>query len=288
VAPPRCVTTLADGLLFPEGPRWHGGVIWIADMLLKKVLTCSVSGALTDVVSVPCMPAGLGFLPDGDLLITSMADGQVLRWNGTDLRVHADLSRYGTGMPGRGHKVNDMVVDGRGNAYVGVYAVNGESDNSGIVLVRPNGSHSLVADHLALVNGMAVSPDGRSLVAAELGSDVLTAYDIASDGSLSGRGVWARIESATPDGICLDAEGAMWVASVWTSEFLRVARGGEVLERLSVPGRLAMAPMLGGPDRKTLFLMTAECTREELLARTRQPRGLVQMVHVEVPGAGWP
>ncbi len=277
---------LVSGLVFPEGPRWHDGRLWLSDMFASRVVTCTPEGVVETVLDTgDVWPSGLGFLPDGSLLLTTMQDARLVRWDKGETSTVADLSEYGDGTKFWGCVINDMVVDGRGNAYVGVYGTGADHDESGIVLRRMDGSTELVAGEIASANGMVVTPDGKTLIIAELGSDHLSAFDVAEDGTLQNRRVFARVPGSTPDGICLDAEGAVWFGSVYTGVFYRVAEGGKVLDQIEVDG-FAVAPALGGPDRKTLYLLTADTTKE-LLAQGKAD-GFVEVVQVDVPGAGWP
>jgi sugar lactone lactonase YvrE len=277
---------LADGLVFPEGPRWYDGRLWLSDMFASKVVTCTPEGTIDTVLDTGGVwPSGLGFLPDGSLVIATMQDGLLVRWDNGTTSTLADLSAYGNGEKFWGCVLNDMVIDGQGNLYVGVYGRGPDHDETGIILRRMDGSVELVAEGIAIANGMVVTPDGKTLIIAELGSDHLTAFDIADDATLHNRRIFARVPGSTPDGICLDAQGAVWFGSVYTGEFFRVAEGGTVLDRIAVDG-FAVAPALGGPDRTTLYLLTADTTKE-LLAQGKAD-GFVEVVEVDVPGAGWP
>jgi sugar lactone lactonase YvrE len=277
---------LAEGLVFPEGPRWHDGRLWLSDMFASRVVTCTPEGAIETVLDTgKVWPSGLGFLPDGSLVVATMQDGLLVRWDRGTTSTLADLSAYGDGAKFWGSVINDMVIDGRGNLYVGVYGTGTDHDESGIILRRLDGSIELVAEEIAIANGMVVTPDGKTLIIAELGSDHLTAFDIAEDGTLHNRRVFARVPGSTPDGVCLDAQGAVWFGSVYTGEFFRVAEGGKVLDRIEV-GKFAVAPALGGPDRSTLYLLTADTSKE--LLQQGKADGFVEFVEVDVPGAGWP
>jgi sugar lactone lactonase YvrE len=276
-------TVLVDGLAFPEGPRWHDGKLWFSDMHAYQVKTVDLSGRLETIVEVPGQPSGLGWLPDGRLLVVSMTDRRLLRLDATGLTTVADLASFAT------YHCNDMVVDMAGRAYVGNFGFDLLTQQpfvpARLVLVTPDGHSRAVADDLAFPNGAVITPDGRTLIVGESVAACLTAFDIAPDGSLSGRRVWAQLEGAVPDGICLDAEGAVWVASPINSEVLRVHPGGRVSQRIGVATR-AIACMLGGPDRRTLFVLTA-ATIDPDAART-QRRGQIEIVRVDVPGAGLP
>jgi len=278
-------SVLLDGLVFPECPRWHQGELWFSDMGGRHVLTVDAQGRSEVKASVE-RPAGLGFLPDGRLLMLSAADPFLRRLDPDGLRTIADLSSLGTVL------LNDMVVDTEGRAYIGDDAFDmtaGTPPKPGrIILVTPDGAARVVAENLGFPNGMVITSDGKTLVAAETMGRCLTAFDIAPDGSLTGRRLFADVGASglMPDGICLDAEGAVWIASVATGEFVRVVEGGVVAQRVPVPGKWAVACMLGGEDRRTLFLCTARTTPADL-AQGRSA-GYIETVPVDVAGAGLP
>ena len=278
-------TVLASGLVMPEGPRWHDNRLWVSDIFGKRVVTVDREGVVETVAQVPNWPSGLGFRGD-QVLVTSMNDGLLLGLSdGGRLDVVADLSPYADGTNYWGCLINDMAVDGRGNAYIGFYGAGSNHDSTGILLVRPDGAALQVADGIAGANGIAITPDYSTLIIAELDSDHLTAFDIAEDGTLSNSRVWARVPGSTPDGICLDAEGAIWFGSVWTHEFFRVAEGGKVLDHIQLD-KCGIAPALGGPNGTTLYLCTAETSKAQLAKG--EAKGFIECVEVDVPGAGWP
>jgi sugar lactone lactonase YvrE len=272
---------LLDGLAFGESPRWHDGRLWFSDILASQVMTVDLSGRSEVVVRVAGLPSGLGWLPDGRLLVVSVTDRRLLRLESGGLVVVADLSKLAS------YHCNDMVVDRQGRAYIGNFGFNYYSQPfapAEVILVTPGGSARVVAGQMAFPNGSVITPDGRTLVVAETFAGCLTAFDIQPDGSLAGRRVWAPTSPAIPDGICLDAEGAVWVASP-TGEVLRIQEGGHVADRISL-SRPAFACMLGGTDLRTLFVMTAENDNpDELRAKSS---GRVEIAEVDVPGAGLP
>jgi sugar lactone lactonase YvrE len=273
---------LLDGLVFPEGPRWRDGKLWFSDMRAHKVMTLDLTGRAEVIVQVSAMPSGLGWLPGGRLLIVSMHDRKLLVLDADGvLSDYADLSSVATG------DCNDMVVDARGRAYVGNFGaeVGGARQPANIALVE-GAAIRVVAENLLFPNGAVITPDGRTLVVAETLANRLTAFAIADDGSLGNRRVFAELGPATPDGICLDADGAVWVASFFTQEFLRVADGGAVLDRVAVPGKMAVACALGGNAGRTLFLLTAAGTLEDMYAS--RTAGFIETVEVDTPHAGWP
>ncbi len=279
-------TVVLDGLKFPEGPRWHDGRLWFSDMHARRVMAMDPTGQTSIICEVENRPSGLGFLQDGRLLVVSTADHRLLVLDrDLGLREVADIS------PFVGGDANDMVTDAFGRSYIGNFgfdfAGGGEFKTTALVRVDPNGQASVAADDLAFPNGAVITPDGKTLVVAETFARKLTAFDIADDGSLSGRRTWADLGRATPDGICLDEEGAIWVASPITAECLRVREGGEVTDRIAMnEGRGAYACMLGGGDRRTLYICTSE--GDEADRQAGRSRGWIEAVRVDVPGAGLP
>jgi sugar lactone lactonase YvrE len=275
-------TVLIDGLAFPEGPRWHDGKLWFSDMHSHRVMTVDLEGNTETIVEVPGQPSGLGWLPDGRLLVVSMTDRRLLRLDPGGLTEVADLSGLAT------HHCNDMVVDRQGRAYVGNFGfdfLEQEFAPAEIVLVTPDGRARIVADQMAFPNGSVITPDDRTLIVGETFGNRLTAFDIEPDGSLTGRRVWAQIDPALPDGICLDAENAVWVATPLSGEVIRVREGGEITDRVKVSTQ-AFACMLGGADRRTLFVLTAESMNPDE-ARSMSS-GRIETARVNVPGAGLP
>ncbi len=275
---------LLDGLAFAEGPRWRDDRLFFSDMHAHQVMSVDLDGKTEVIAEVPQRPSGLGWLPDGRLLIVSMVDRMLLRQeqDGT-LAVHADLHALAS------FHCNDMVVDARGGAYVGNFGFDLDAQetprNAELIRVDPDGSARIAAPEMAFPNGSVITPDGRTLIVGESFGGRLTAFDIAADGSLSKRRVWAQLEGAVPDGICLDAEGAVWVSSPVSNQFLRVREGGEVTDRIDVD-RMAIACMLGGPERRTLFLLTSKTTHADEAPEQRSAR--IETVRVEVPGTGLP
>jgi sugar lactone lactonase YvrE len=271
-----------DGLAFPEGPRWHDGRLWFSDMHAHEVLALDpTSGKAETIVEVPACPSGLGWMPDGTLLIVSMEDRKVVRLEGGALVEHADLSPWAT------FHCNDMVVDAAGRAYVGNFGfdLHTRADPVPATMVRvdPDGTAQPAATDLQFPNGTVIFDS--TLVVGESYGGRLTAFDIGDDGSLSNRRVWAQLDGAVPDGICLDADGAIWVASPLSNEVLRVREGGEVTDRISLD-RGAFACMLGGDDRRTLFICTSQSS--DPVESAAQRSGRIESVRVDVPGAGLP
>jgi len=278
------VQTLLTGLAFGESPRWHEDRLWFSNWGAQEVVAVDLDGNRDVVLRMPSFPFSIDWLPDGRLLITSGRDGLLRRLEpGGSLVTHADLTSIAGGW-------NEIVVDGRGNAYVnggGFDLLAGEKFAPGIVaLVTPDGSARQVADGIAFPNGMAVTPDNSTLIIAESYGKRLTAFDIAADGSLSNRRVWADLEGGVPDGICVDADSAVWYADVPNRRCVRVREGGEVMQTINLD-RGCFACMLGGADRRTLFLMAAEWRG---LAKTADGARTGQVLTVEAPapGVGWP
>ena len=273
---------LLDGGAFLEGPRWRDDRLWFSDMHGGQIMTVDMDGNAKGFASVPQRPSGLGWLPDGRMLAVSMSDRKVLRMEPSGFVEHADLSGLAP------CECNDMVVDRQGRAYVGHFGFDhfchADFRPASLIAVETDGSARVVANDLKFPNGTVISDDGRTLIVGESYGRRLTAFDIERDGSLSNRRVWADIGMA-PDGICLDAEGCVWVASPTERAVVRVRQGGAIASRVEV-GRKAIACMLGGPDRRTLFALTSETTQPGRALELRSAR--VETVAVDVPGAGLP
>jgi sugar lactone lactonase YvrE len=280
--------TLMTGIAFGESPRWHDGRLWFADWGAQEVIAVDAEGNSEAVARVPfpSIPMCIDWLPGTDrLLIVSAREGRVMRREPDgSLAVHADL----TGLSDGGW--NEIVADGRGNVYIngaGFDLMAGEKFAPGIIAVATaDGSVRQVADGIAFPNGMTVTPDNSTLIIAESYGKQLTAFDIAADGGLSNRRVWADLGDGAPDGICLDAENAVWYADVPNRRCVRVREGGEVLQTISAD-RGCFACMLGGQDRSTLFIIATEWRGPENM--TSGPRtGQVLTAPAPAPGAGWP
>lgn len=273
--------TLLTGLVMGEVPRWYDGRLWFSDMGAGEVLTADLMGNREVVARVRTL--GIGFLPDGRLLIVSGGDGRLLR-----REPDGTLATYANLAPLARTFWNDLVVDGRGNAYVNNVGFDfpaGAFAPGIVALVTPDGAARQVAEGLAFPNGMAVTPDNATLIVAESYGERLTGFDIAADGSLSNQRVWASLPGGHPDGICLDAAGAVWYADVPAKRCVRVREGGEVLQTIGLD-RGCFACALGGTDKRTLFMMAAEFSRAGNMAGTRT--GEVLTAEVSTPGAGWP
>jgi len=282
---PKTPEPLLDGLAFPEGPRWRDGRLYFSDMHAHEVVAMAPDGSRETVVSADGPVSGLGWLPDGRMLIVSMNDRRLLRREPDGrLVLHGDLSGIAT------FHCNDMVVDAKGRAYVGNFGWNIFSDDerkpAHMARVDPDGRVSVAADDLIFPNGAVITDDGGTLIVGETFAGRMTAFDVAGDGSLSNRRLWAELPAdAVPDGCCLDAEGAIWVASPSTNEAIRIFEGGRVAERIAAD-RGVYACMLGGADRRTLYLLTSKGSEPEQCKAERS--GRIEAVEVDIPGAGRP
>ncbi len=267
--------TLMTGLGFGESPRWHDGRLWFANWGKQEIVAVDLKGRSEVVLHVPTsIPFSIDWLADGRLLVVSGREGLPLRREPDgSLVTHADLTSLSK------DPWNEIVVDDRGNTYV--------NGGPGIIaVVSPDDSVRQVADGIAFPNGMAVTPDNRTLIIAESFGKKLTAFDIAADGSLANRRVWADLKDGAPDGICIDAENAVWYGDVPNKRCVRVREGGEVLQTIDLD-RGCFACTLGGADKKTLFMMAAEWHG---FARMLDGLGSGQVLFTEAPapGAGWP
>jgi sugar lactone lactonase YvrE len=275
---------LLTGLVFPESPRWHDGRFWVSDWGAHVVIACDLDGKSEVMARVESFPMCIDWLPDGRLLVVSAADGRLLRQEPDgSFATHADLSSLGE------HPWNDIVVDGRGNAYVNNIGFDfpaGEVAPGIVAVATPDGAARQVADGVEFPNGMVVTPDNSTLIVAESYGKRLTAFDISADGSLSSRRLWADLEDGVPDGICLDADGALWYADVPNKRCARVREGGAVLQTIALD-RGCFACMLGGPNRRTLFMVTNDWRGPQATA-DGPPAGQVVMAPAPASGIGWP
>lgn len=295
---PRELEVVLDGLSYLECPRWHMGRLWVSDFYTGQVLAVDPQGSVEVVAEVPNQPSGLGFLPDGRLLIVSMKDQRLLvRADTGELTEYADLSGVASG------HLNDMVVDAHGRAYIGNFGFDlmagAPIRNANLVRVDPDGSVTVVAEDLAFPNGTVILPDA-TLVVAETVGNRLTAFDITDSGDLVNRRVWAEFGPApdtdsvaeamaqlvvAPDGICADSEGAIWAADCLHGRVVRIREGGEIDEEITA-GTGVFACALGGADLRTLFL----CAAPSFFEHERRPVREAQLLatRVDIPHGGLP
>lgn len=289
-----------DGFHYLEGPRWYQNTLWFVDFYTQGVYRVNDKGIAKKIVHIEQQPSGLGWLPDGRMLVVSMKDRKVLRLeNDGNLVVHADIWEH------CGGHANDMVVSANGNAYVGDFGFDlmGGADhkNTGLVLVKPDGSSQIVAEELAFPNGMVISSDQKRLIVNELFGNKITQFDINEDGSLENKRDFAnfgelgnepnlglRIENASilPDGLALDMDGAVWIADTLNQRAVRIAEGGEILETIDTAPDGIFAVTLGGQDGKTLFMCAAPDWDET--SRKAETKGRMLAVQVNVGHAGTP
>jgi sugar lactone lactonase YvrE len=280
---------LLDGLGMPESPRWHNGRLWFSDWGAGEIVTVDLDGNSEVVGRGPEGPGwAVNWLPDGRMLMTG---NELIRVEPDGSRVrHADLSRISA------YGWSELTIDGRANVYVNTINFDFADFNDvlanqqapgKIALVTPDGEAREVAGELAFPNGMVVTPDNRVLVVAESFAGRLTAFDIAENGTLSNRRVWA--DGVGPDGICLDAEGCIWSSSgTMTNDCARIREGGDIIERIELD-RSCFATMLGGPDRRTLFMLTAEWRGTEAVEDVVAARtGQIRIADAPASGVGWP
>lgn len=284
------VKTLADpttGLKFTESPRWHNGKLWFIDIHGKAIKTVDLSGSVATAVELPFIPNAFGLTPEGTALVGDAFQRRIHRVEGTTLKELADISGITS------FCLSDGIVDGQGRMYVGDIGYNFMDpaakpvETCVIVLVGPDGRSSVVADKLYFPNGMVITPDGQTLIVGETIGNRLTAFDIREDGSLGNRRVWAQLPpSVGPDGICLDAEGGVWCANPEGEDsVVRVREGGEITDRIKVDTH-AYAVMLGGPERRHLFICASGS--HDPAEIHRNPSASFCVVEVGVPGAGIP
>lgn len=270
---------LANGFCFGEGPRWFEGLLWFSDMLGEAVHTSTMGGSLTTLPLPGHSPSGLGFRPDGSLLIASTEDRRVLRYDGDTVVTIADLSDVAPASLG------DMVIDDVGRAYIGCQA----RHDGVIIRLDPDDSATVVASDLDFPNGMAITPDRKTLIVAESTGRRLSAFSLGGPddpGGLTDRRIFADGLDGPPDGIALDAEGGVWASMTLAHQFERIVAGGDVTDRIDMGDRVAIACALGGPQRRTLFLLSSTDAYPQRLVGTRLSR--LDAVTVTTPGAGLP
>jgi sugar lactone lactonase YvrE len=297
----RAIRTLLEGGAFFEGPRWHDGRWWASDFYRHLVVAVGEDGSAEEVMTVEGQPSGLGWLPDGSLLVVSMVDRRILRRSSDgEVSLHADVSEHCTG------HLNDMVVDGRGRAYAGNFGFDlmagADPHPAALIRVDPDGTASIAADEMLFPNGSVITPDGRTLIVGETAGARYTAFTIADDGSLTDRRIWAQMAPTPPmttltetlgqlqfgpDGCGLDAEQHIWSADEVNARCARLAPGGEVVDEVAMPeGLNVFACMLGGADGRTLLMCAAPDFHQE--ARSAAREALLLTTTVDVPHAGLP
>jgi sugar lactone lactonase YvrE len=286
----RDIKTLVDaatGLRFTESPRWHDGKLWFLDIHDNRIKTVDLSGSVGTAIELPFIPNGFGLTPEGTILVGDAFQRRIYRWTGTVLEQVADISGVTE------FCLSDGIVDAQGRLYVGDIRYNfldpeaKPAETCVIVMVDAEGRASVVADKLFFPNGMVITPDGQTLIVGETLGHRLTAFDVHDDGSLVNRRVWAQLPSSvSPDGICLDAQGGVWCANPEGADsVLRVREGGDITDRIKLATN-AYAVMLGGPERRHLFIsVSASHDPAEI---KRNPSASIQIVEVDVPGAGIP
>jgi sugar lactone lactonase YvrE len=290
----RPTKVLAEGIYFGEGPRWHEGRLWFSDFHAHAVKSVSLAGDLRTELEIDDRPSGLGWMPDGSMLVVSMTKRRVLRVSKSGaISVHADLNAIA------GFHCNDMVVDANGRALVGnfgfdldaamlargVESVLADHPTAKLPSIAPDGTVSVAAVDMHFPNGSVITPDGKTLIIGETLGGVLSAFDIGADGALSNRRVWASTRPRVPDGIALNANGAVWIANPIAPECVLIAEGGEVLEIIDT-GQPCFACMLGGDDGRTLFMLTALTSNSDEAAAL--PQGKLLIAAVDTPHAGRP
>ena len=274
---------VVNGLVFPESPRWHEGRFWFTDQFTGRVMTLTLDGVLETRATLPEPAGGLGWLPDGTTLVVGMTGRQIYRLGDQGPETYVSLSGLAA------DRCNDLLVDAQGGAYMGNfgYDLYGGAPRVSTKLIRvdPDRRARVVGGPLVFPNGMAMTPDGATLIVAETFGHRLSSFSVSPDGELGQHRTWANLGPGTPDGICLDAEGALWVASPLTRELLRVREGGAVVDSVHTFGT-PYACTLGGPDRSILYVCTA-LTHDPAEA-ARNPSGRIECVDVAVPGMGLP
>ena len=297
----RELRRLLDGGAFFEGPRWHDGRWWVSDFYRHLVLTVGVHGRTEEVMTVEAQPSGLGWLPDGSLLVVSMTDHRILRRSPDgEVSLHADVGEHCSG------HLNDMVVDDRGRAYAGNFGFDlmagADPRPAALIRVDPDGTASIAAEDLLFPNGSVITPDGRTLIVGETAGARYTAFTIAEDGSLGDRRIWAQVAPTPPmttlaetlgqlqfgpDGCGLDAEEHIWSADEVGARCARLAPGGEIVYEVAMPDGLnVFACMLGGEDGRTLLMCAAPDFHQE--ARSAAREAVLLTTTVDVPHAGLP
>ena len=275
----RKTNILISGLEFPEGPRWRKGKLFFSDFIGKNVTVVDEKGNSEKIIEMQDSPSGLGFLNDGRMLIVSMQRRYLMRLDPEGLKIHADLRKF------TNFNCNDSVTDAYERTYIGNWgtkSLKSPAEPTCIILVTKDGNAKIVTENLIFPNGCIVTPDCKTFIVAETFGGRLTAFDIENSGNLINRRIWAEIEDFTPDGICLDEEGAIWVANPSKAEVLRVLEGGEITSTIKVKNTNVYACALGGSDGRSLFL----CTSQYL--EGKRASGRIEYLRVEIPGVEIP
>ena len=282
-----CLVDANQGLKFTESPRWHDGKLWFLDIHGKAIKIVDLEGRLTTALDLPFLPNGFGLTSEGSVVVGDAFARRIHHWSGAALRQVADIGDLTK------FCLSDGIVDNKGRLYIGdigykFWDVEAKPvETCVLVLVEPDGRASVVADKLFFPNGMVITPDGRTLIVAETMGHRLTAFDISEDGSLGNRRVWAEFgDDVWPDGICLDAQGAIWVANPeGRDKVVRVLEGGQIAHRIDVATH-AYAVMLGGPERRHLFICASES--HDPAEIHKNPSATIEVVQTDVAGAGVP
>ncbi len=274
---------LIEGLSFPESPRWHEGNFWFTDQHAKRVYRLHLDGKLETIIETEDLPGGLGWLPDGSLLVVYMTRRQIMKWNGSELELYADLSRHAS------FHCNDMVIDEEGRIYAGNFGFDlhggDEQTSAELLLIDKNRLISVESSEVVFPNGSVITPDKKHLIVAETFAHRLTDFKLDGYGKIKSSRTWAELGDVTPDGICLDDAGMIWVASPGTHEVIRVKHGGSKVSFCNTRGT-PYACMLGGEARKTLYICTSETDDPEKAIQLKS--GRIEAVDVDAKGAGLP
>jgi sugar lactone lactonase YvrE len=276
-------TTLAEGLAFPEGPRWHEGRLWFTDQHARRIYALSPDGGLETIAETSDLPGGLGWLPDGRLLVVYMTERRIMQRVDGQLSTYADLSGLAS------FHCNDMVIDREGRIYAGNFGFDlhggAAQSKAELIQVDPDGDSRVVSRDLVFPNGSAITPNGATLLVAETFGHRIRAFPLDARGNPGTPTIWAELGDTTPDGICLDADDHLWIASPGTRALIRVKPGGAIVDECVTSGT-PYACMLGGGDRRTLYVCSAETDDPQQAAARRS--GRIEQVRVDVAGAGLP
>jgi len=269
---------LLDGLMFPEAPRWYQNKLWFTDQHAKQIKTVDLNGSSQLIAELSDLPGGLGWLPDGRLVVVSMHNRQLLVMENETLKLYVDLSSLAS------FHCNDLIIDQHGHAYVGNFGYDlhagDKISTAEIILVTPDGKAKIVSNDVIFPNGMIITADENTLIVAETFASRLSSFNIQPDGSLSNRKLWAPLDNRFPDGICLDSKNGIWVACPNTGNVIRVEQGGKITDTVKTIGN-AYACMLGGKDLNKLFILTSETDDPEYAKKIKS--GRIEWVDVKIP-----